>query len=275
MSDSAPNNYQFPDSHDQQIKVFMRWLVIGVTLFVVAVAALIWFADRLLIHVPLSAETRFVKPYEALFEKYNTLDAEQQRVERYLQTIVDDLTAKSGFDEPVRINVHYLDTPEINAFATLGGNIFVLRGLVEAMPNENALSMVLAHEIAHVKHRDPIVSVSRGLALQVAYSFFAGDTGTIFNTGSELGMLVFSRGQEESADLAALDTLQRHYGHVAGATTFFTIMQEEYEAKEDTDKLPTWLLSHPKLQHRIDTINARIDRENWYEGRTVPKQVDL
>ena len=77
------------------------------------------------------------------------------------------------------------------------------------------------------------------------------------------------------SDLAALDTLQRHYGHVAGATTFFTIMQEEYEAKEDTDKLPTWLLSHPKLQHRIDTINARIDKENWYEGRTVPKQVDL
>ncbi|MDO6593349.1 M48 family metallopeptidase [Neptuniibacter sp. 1_MG-2023] len=275
MSYGDSNSYQLPDSHDQQVKSFMRWLLLGIALFIGLVVAVIWFADRLLIHVPLSAEARFVKPYESLFEKYNTLDAEEQRVERYLQNIVDDLSAKSGFDEPVRINVHYLDTLEINAFATLGGNIFVLRGLVEAMPNENALAMVLAHEIAHVKHRDPIVSVSRGLALQVAYSFFAGDPGTVFNTGSELGMLVFSRGQEESADLAALDTLQRHYGHVAGATTFFTIMQEQYAAKDETEKLPTWLLSHPKLQHRIDTINARIDMKNWYKGQAVPEQVNL
>lgn len=266
MDNGPPNYYQFPDSHDQHLIVFIRWLVAGLLIFLVLIISLIWFADRLLIHVPFSAETRFVKPYESLLEKYHQLDSDELVIEQYLQGLADNLAEGGYLEEGMVLKVHYLDQPEVNAFATLGGNIFVLRGLVESMPNENALAMVLAHEIAHVKHRDPIVSVSRGMALQIVYSFFAGDAGTIFNTGSELGMLLFSREQENRADLEALETLHRYYGHVTGATTFFSYLQDESVEMAEVENLPSWLLSHSKLQERIEVIDAYVDRNHWVEG---------
>ena len=82
--------------------------------------------------------------------------------------------------------MHYDDDADVNAFATLGGHIVVYPGLLEAVPDENALAMVLAHEIAHVRHRHPIVGLSRS-----------------------------------AADATALETLARAYGHVGGADRFF------------------------------------------------------
>ncbi len=46
-----------------------------------------------------------------------------------------------------------IDTPEINAYATPGGYIFVTRGALELMEDEAELAAVLAHEIAHVTQR--------------------------------------------------------------------------------------------------------------------------
>ena len=63
-----------------------------------------------------------------------------------------------------------------NAFATLGGHIAVTSGLYRRMPSENALALVLAHEIAHVSARDPISALggSATLALLVALAVVAG-----------------------------------------------------------------------------------------------------
>ena len=46
-----------------------------------------------------------------------------------------------------------LDSPELNAFASPGGHIFVTRGLVEALNTEDKLAAVIAHELAHIKLR--------------------------------------------------------------------------------------------------------------------------
>ena len=44
-----------------------------------------------------------------------------------------------------------LDSPELNAFASPGGHIFITRGLLEALSTEDMLAAVIAHELAHVK----------------------------------------------------------------------------------------------------------------------------
>ena len=73
--------------------------------------------------------------------------------------------------------MHYDDDAVVNAFATLGGHIVVYQGLLEAVPDENALAMVLAHEIAHVRHRHPIVGLSRSAALGFALMLLGADSG--------------------------------------------------------------------------------------------------
>jgi len=46
--------------------------------------------------------------------------------------------------------VTILNSQEFSAFATPGGHIFITRGLVEAVSNEDELAGVIAHELAHI-----------------------------------------------------------------------------------------------------------------------------
>jgi predicted Zn-dependent protease len=55
-----------------------------------------------------------------------------------------------------------LDSPNVNAFATPGGYIFVTRGLVERMRSESELAGVLAHEIAHVVKKHHLKAIQQG-----------------------------------------------------------------------------------------------------------------
>ncbi len=52
-----------------------------------------------------------------------------------------------------------LDTNEINAFASPGGIIFITKGLVDSLENEDELAAVLAHEIAHINNQDGIALI--------------------------------------------------------------------------------------------------------------------
>lgn len=54
-----------------------------------------------------------------------------------------------------------LDSDEINAFACPGGTIFITKGMLNTVKNEEELAAVLAHEIAHVNHRDGISSIKK------------------------------------------------------------------------------------------------------------------
>ncbi|WP_299180329.1 M48 family metallopeptidase [uncultured Neptuniibacter sp.] len=271
MDKGASEYYQFPDNHQHELRNFMRFLLFGLLGIVLLLGSVIWFADRLLTQIPFSLEKRFVTPYITLFKQHRELTPEQLQVEESLQTLVAELGSAMQLEEGMDITVYLLPAAEQNAFATLGGHIFVFEGLVEAMPDENSLSMVLAHELAHIKQRDPIVSISRGALVQIFYGFVTGDAGGVFSTGSEIGMLFFSREQETEADLIAVETLQRNYGHVAGATTFFERLAQS-QPEEDSFHME-WLSTHPDLLKRIDQIEAYI-KERGFKREAV-RRLDL
>ena len=91
---------------------------------------------------------------------------------------------------------------ENNAYATLGGNIILTRELINSMSSENALSMVLAHEIAHIKHRDPIRSAGSQVFLYAMFSILGsvGDTNSFTSLTSVTGRYLFRAGQKSNAD---------------------------------------------------------------------------
>ena len=49
-----------------------------------------------------------------------------------------------------------IDDDTINAFATMGGFVYVNKGLMAAADNEAELASVIAHEIAHISARHAI-----------------------------------------------------------------------------------------------------------------------
>src|SRR5438309_1550737 len=45
---------------------------------------------------------------------------------------------------------HAIDSPEVNAFAVPGGQVFVFTGMLRFLKSEAELAAILGHEISHV-----------------------------------------------------------------------------------------------------------------------------
>ncbi len=243
-------------------------LVIAATVF----AALAVLADKLAKYIPFEQELEISSRFAADFPAPGPVSA-------YLQQMADRVVAAQELPAGMRIQVHYIDNSTVNAFATLGGNVVFFRGLVGKMPSENALAMVMSHEIAHVKLRHPISTFGRGLAIGIALTLVSAGTGsdiagrTLGNAGL-LTALTFSRSQESAADADALRALARMYGHVAGAEEVFKLLHEE--SARGIGNLPAVLRSHPLDQDRIDAIARAAGANGWaLQGPTQPMPEDI
>jgi predicted Zn-dependent protease len=256
-------------------------MVIGLIAFfslLILLVVLVFLNARwLAMQLPFSAEKRFVEPYERLVRNVYDQEASDgdRAIEEYLQELVDELSRDMDVPSEIEISVHYVDAPTVNAFATLGGHVFVFEGLLAAMPDENSLSMVLAHEAAHIKHRDPVAHLGRGFALGMLISFVTGGeggSGEMAGRGGELGLLYFSREQETMADRAAIAALEAHYGHVAGYATMFRALDQ---AHPDADSQLEWLSSHPHLSDRVEALERLAERRGWQtaEPQPIPERI--
>lgn len=277
-----PEYYQPPATHDTHIRLML--ISLAAFFFVIAVMMILFFifASRLAQVVPFSAEKRFVRPYEIMAERWLAGEpgAETETIEMYLQSLTDRLSVTMAVPSDYEINVHYLESDVVNAFVTLGGHLFVYEGLLKEMPDENSLAMVLAHELAHIKNRDPVAAMGRGLAMALMYAFATGDYSAgadIASVGGDLGIAKFSRDQEKAADLAALQAMQEHYGHVGGYGRFLDFVLEALESPVDDDdaseaekKFARLFDSHPATLARIETLEAQVSAMGWKTGQLTP-----
>ncbi len=243
--------------------------VLGV--IVIVVLLLGFFADKLAHYIPFEVELE-IASNELLAE------SEPGPMQNYLETLTERIVSAQGITQEMPISVHYVDDETINAFATLGGHVYMFRGLLEKLPNENSLVMVLAHEIAHVKHRHPIRSLGRGVVIGLALSAVSstlGDmmTNQIIGNTSMLTSLTFSRDQEHESDKTALETLMVLYGNVMGADQLFEVLQET----EGSIRVPEFFSTHPLSEKRIQYIHAfgRQVSDTSTEARATPLPRDF
>lgn len=188
-----------------------------------------------------------------------------------MQAYLNELARKIGANLPVPdgidITVHYNADNVFNAFATLGGNVVFYRELLSRMPHENALAMVVAHELAHVVHRDPIAGIGSTLASVIAMGQMTGfgsdASSRLLKIPGVLTGLSFSRDMESAADRAALTAMAKTYGHVAGADELFKIFHRERERRggDPASWGGSFVSTHPQDLDRVDAI-ARMAKEN-------------
>lgn len=274
MSLSSYSNPQLPQeevnvSEKRPLTEFVLLVAGLVAVIVSGGLLLLLFAQTVAAWLPFSAERTVA---ERLFKPPPASDADTQAA---LQQLADSLAGIQGLPHGVTIQVHYSPLPVANASATLGGHVTIHRGLLEAIDSENALAMVLAHEIAHVRHRDPVASLGRGLALAVVLSAVSAGAGSraadwlLGNAGS-LTALTFSRAQESRADADALAAVARHYGHVAGADEFFVRMQDR-AASRGRNGVPAFMRTHPVTGDRLRQMaQLAVDRQWPTAGELTP-----
>ena len=161
----------------------------------------------------------------------------------------------------------------INAMATLGGHVIIYRGLLEQLPDENTLVMLLGHEIGHVKLRHPVRALGKGVVLTLLLNAVLGNSsdsvGNVLSDTSMITMLTFNRDMEQASDEEGLHVLQSYYGQAQGSTTLFEILgrQEQVVAS----KIPEFLQTHPDTKNRITHINELAQANGWaLQGVTHP-----
>ena len=70
-------------------------------------------------------------------------------VDKILQTVVNNLEITNNIDLPRPVRTRVLTTSPLETFS-VGNTIVVSRGLIDVLPDEGSLAMVLSHELAHI-----------------------------------------------------------------------------------------------------------------------------
>ncbi len=189
---------------------------------------------------------------------------QNNQVDDYLQQLANQIVPYMKLPEGIQVKLHYVNDDQVNAMATLGGHVLVYRGLLEKMPNENTLMMLLGHEIAHLKMRHPVKALSKGMIMSLLWSTILGHSSdsvaNVMSESSLLTLLSFSRDQEQLSDEQAIQALNSFYDHVQGATQLFEVLQQD---KQQYLTVPQFLNSHPDTSYRIKRLNELAEKQHW------------
>ncbi len=261
------------------LKQFMQ-LAIGALVLVVIVVVFLQFTGAFLAkRIPFTYETAVVERLDSPFGDAS----DHPEMTAYLNDLAMRLSDNMPMPDDMAVTVHYDAEDVFNAFATVGGNLLFYKGLLAKIPDENTLAMVMAHEISHVLHRDPIAAMGGGVASTLALLGLTGNAGTgmagsVLNKAGLLTGVQFTRKMEVAADRQALNAMQASYGHVGGAAELFAIFQAQRGSSSSSQ--PAWLerfmSTHPLDQDRIDQIEEMSVAENWsLEGPMTPLPEDF
>lgn len=247
-------------------------LLSGILAVVVAAVVILGFmAEKLAVHIPYSVEKDLLSGRALL------TDDDNPEVVTYLKNLSDKLAEFMQMPDDMEITVHYMDEEIENAFATIGGHIYFYRGLLKLLPNENALSMVVAHEIAHIKHRHPVIAMGRGVVIGLfiaSITGFSGDhfVGQVVSDAGIITLLSFNRDQERDADVTALTAVAGHYGHIAGSQDLFETLLQLEEKHAGTP--PEFLRTHPLSGKRIEYIRHLANQNHWSTAGEITRIPD-
>ncbi|MGB3292195.1 MAG: M48 family metallopeptidase [Phormidesmis sp.] len=187
----------------------------------------------------------------------------------YLEDLLADLEAnvpKTTLAEatypPLKVSI--LDTEVENAMVTAGSYLFVTDGLLQKVESENELAFVLAHELGHLQHRDPLKALGRSLVWVTLSSLLGlGQGGDTIVRAANLADLSYSRGQETAADDYALELIATHYQHTDHSLGFFQRVQAEEPDWGALSKVTEWQQSHPLTGDRIRRLDRTLDEKGW------------
>ena len=125
------------------------------------------------------------------------LIAPEGEVDKVLQTVVNNLQITNNLDLPRPVRTRVMLTSPLETFS-VGNTIVVSRGLIDVLPDEASLAMVLSHELAHI-----VLGHNLG-------SKYAFNDRMLFNDESTYQNLGFKHvpEEEEAADKKAVDLLK-------------------------------------------------------------------
>ncbi len=204
-----------------------------------------------------------------------------------------DLVRRVGNDLRAAVDVYYkskglqgdlknfawefnvVDDPNtVNAFCMPGGKVVVYTGILKVTQNEDALAVVMGHEIAHALANHGNERMSQGLiaqvgltSLQVALSQKPSQTRDLLlaaaGAGAQVGVLLpFSRKHESEADEIGLYLMAMAGYNPDAAVPFWNRMN-----KMGGGRPPEFLSTHPDPAKRSEKLKELVPKARLYAKR--------
>ncbi len=200
--------------------------------------------------------------------------APEGEVDRVMQTVVNNLIFTNNLDIQPEVRTRVLLTTPLESF-TVGHTIVLSRGLLDVLPDEATLAMILAHELGHL-------ALGHRLDTKFAFNdrmFFADET--------TFSRFDFTRdpGEERAADQKAMELLANspYKGNLANAGLFLRALQQEAPelkslirphlgsrlAGGNGTRMPALLSSSPALEAKVTDqiaalpLGARVKLDAW------------
>jgi len=124
------------------------------------------------------------------------LIAPEGEIDKVLQTVVNNVMVTNNLDIQPEVRCRVLLTTPIESF-TIGHTIVMSRGMIDVLPDEAALAMILTHELAHIvlgHHLDTKMAFNDRMFFPDEKTFQRMD-------------FARDRGEEEAADKKAIELL--------------------------------------------------------------------
>jgi predicted Zn-dependent protease len=187
----------------------------------------------------------------------------------YVETLGNKLAQNSR-----RANIpwkfYVVDDGAVNAFATLGGRVYVHTGLIAKTNSEAQLASVMGHEIGHIVGRHGLENVKKanryGTLATIATitgAVLGGQGGAgLGNLASNLilggKLMKHSRDAEREADYLGLYNMNRAGYNTGGMVEMFQILGKISQSQPDA--IGSIMASHPKPEERAGNTRVEIDQ---------------
>jgi beta-barrel assembly-enhancing protease len=239
----------------------------------VCAAALLGLTVGNLDHVLSQGQTQGDDELQMGQEVFNQLKAKGEIVESsplydQLKPIAESIThaAQPRYNHPFKFYIVHEKQP--NAFATPGGNVYVVDSLLYFVKNTEQLAGTLCHEVSHTIHHDTVELMEKQRkieAREVGAAVLLGPTRAhvlaILLIG-KLHSLHYSRDAEERADLTGSDVCAETGYNPWGLVWLFQDFKNANIAQ-----VPELLSDHPNDQHRVDALEQHFRKNPQAFGK--------
>jgi len=209
-------------------------------------------------------------------EVFNELKARTEIIESsplydQLRPIADAITraAQPRYNNPFRF--YLIHDAQPNAFATPGGNVYVVDSLLYFVKNTEELAGTLCHEVSHTIHHDTMTLMEQRKRIaerEVGAAILLGPTTAHVLAIALLGQLhslSYSRDVESRADLTGSDICA-----TAGYNPWGLVWLFRDFDNADVAQLPQLLSDHPNNQNRVNALEEHFRHNPSVFGKFNP-----
>jgi beta-barrel assembly-enhancing protease len=206
-------------------------------------------------------------------EVFNELKAKGEIIESsplydQLRPIADAITraAQPRYNHPIKFYLVHEAQP--NAFATPGGNVYVVDSLLYFVKNTDELAGTLCHEVSHTIHHDSMTMMEEQekiLKRELGAAVILGPTRAHVLAIALIGKLNsqgYSRDVEERADLTGSDVCAGTGYNPWGLVWLFRDFENAKMAQP-----PEILSDHPNNEHRVEALEQHFRRNPSVFGK--------